>query len=212
MTAAPDNSKSTQLLTRVSLLSAACMPIIYFGAQLAAAPFYPGYSFSNQIASMLGTSYSREPWIFNTGIILTGIAAIVAAYGLFRSFRTTNNLQLSSLIALSVVYSGFLAVRAGVYPLPDPRHSSLKFGLTSPLLTTLLMLIATWGKGHPKGLRTYLFASVLLLVPVVMLLKGTFATPGLPIGTLQRLLALGTYVPIGVVGVYFFLQDRQSLE
>jgi hypothetical membrane protein len=212
MTAAPDNSKSTQLLTRASLLSAACMPIIYFGAQLAAAPFYPGYSFSNQIASMLGTSYSRQPWIFNTGIILTGIAAIVAAYGLFQSFRTMNNLRLSSLIALSVVYSGFLAVRAGLYPLPDPRHSSLKFGLTSPLLTTLLMLIATWEKDHLKGLRTYLFASVLLLVPVVVLLKGTLTIPWLPIGTLQRLLALGTYVPIGVVGVYFFLQDRQRLE
>jgi hypothetical membrane protein len=212
MTAAPDNSKSVQLLKRVSLLSAACMPIFYYGAQLVAAPFYPGYSFSNQAASMLGTSYSREPWIFNTGLILTGVAAMVGAFGLYQTFRNRTNRILCALIALTVSYTGFMSIKAGVFPIPDRRHYSLGFSVVSASLTPLLMLIGIWRNERLRGLRTYLLLSILLLVPVIPLFRGMIAIAGLAFGTLQRLVALGTYVPIGVVGIYFFLQDRQNLR
>jgi hypothetical membrane protein len=69
-------------VTSLCLLAAAAMPIIFFGTQIAAAPFYPRYSFSMQSVSMLGTQFSRHPWIFNTGEMLTGFAAIVSALGL----------------------------------------------------------------------------------------------------------------------------------
>jgi hypothetical membrane protein len=204
--ATADNSRSTQFLTRIGLASAGLMPIIYFATQLIAAPFYSGYSFTHQYASELGTSFSREPWIFNIGIILTGTATIVAVFGLFQTFRTITNLRVCSLMALAVAYSGFIAIKSGVYPLPDLRHAS-QFGLTAPLLMPLLMLIGTWGKHHLQGLRTYLLFSILLLVPVVLLLKGALTVAWLPHGTTQRLLALGTYVPVGVVGFYFLLND-----
>jgi hypothetical membrane protein len=211
MTAA-DNSRSTQFLTRIGLASAGLMPIIYFATQLIAAPFYSGYSFTHQYASELGTSVCREPWIFNIGIILTGTAAIVAAFGLFQTFRTITNLRVCSLMALAVAYSGFAAIKSGVYPIPDPRHATVQFGLTAPLLMPLLMLIGTWGKDHLQGLRTYLLFSVALLVPVAIFLKGSSTTTWLAKGTLQRLLALGTYVPVGVVGFYFLLNDRKHPE
>jgi hypothetical membrane protein len=51
-------------ITSHCLLAAAVMPIIFFGTQIVAAPFYPGYSFSQQSVSMLGTHFSRHPWIF----------------------------------------------------------------------------------------------------------------------------------------------------
>jgi hypothetical membrane protein len=60
-------------LTSLCLLAAAAMPVIYFGTQIAAAPFYPGYSFSLQSASMLGTHFSRHPWIFNVDQCLPGL-------------------------------------------------------------------------------------------------------------------------------------------
>jgi hypothetical membrane protein len=50
-----------------ALYAAIAMPLIYFGTQLIAAPFYPGYSFAQDTASMLGTTTSRQPWIFNLG-------------------------------------------------------------------------------------------------------------------------------------------------
>jgi hypothetical protein len=46
------------------------MPVIFFGTQIAAAPFYPGYSFSQESVSMLGTHFSRHPWMFNYSVCL----------------------------------------------------------------------------------------------------------------------------------------------
>jgi hypothetical protein len=46
-------------ITRLFLLAAAVMPVIFFFTQIAAAPFYPGYSFSQQSVSMLGTHFYR---------------------------------------------------------------------------------------------------------------------------------------------------------
>jgi hypothetical membrane protein len=46
------------------------MPVIFFGTQIAAAPFYPGYSFSQESVSMLGTHFSGHPWMFNYSVCL----------------------------------------------------------------------------------------------------------------------------------------------
>jgi hypothetical membrane protein len=207
MTAMPGNSPPTQLLTRLSLLSGSSMPIFYYGGQLAAAPFYPGYSFANQVASMLGTSYSSEPWIFNTALILTGLAAILGAFGLYQTFRVRTTRLIGLLIALTAMYTGYMSVKAGIYPLPDHHHFELRFAATSASLTPLLMLIGLWGNERLRALRAYLFLSVVLLIPVILLSKKLIVID-IGVGTLQRLLALGTYVPVGVVSLYFFVHDR----
>ena len=94
---------SNRSITSLCLLAAAATPILYFATQIVAAPFYPEYSFSQQSASMLGTHFSRYPWIFNAGEMLTGLAALGAALGLCQFFRTKTNFLLSWLIGLSVV-------------------------------------------------------------------------------------------------------------
>jgi hypothetical membrane protein len=213
-TAMPGNSPSTQLLTRLSLLSGSLMPIFYYGGQLAAAPFYPGYSFANQVASMLGTSYSSEPWIFNTALVLTGLAAILGAFGLYQAFRVMTTRLVGLLIALTAMYTGCMSVKAGIYSIPDHHHFELRFAAASASLTPLLMLIGLWRNERVRALRVYLFLSVVLLLPVILLFRKMIVMDGLSIGagTLQRLLALGTYVPVGVVSLYFFVNDRPSLE
>jgi hypothetical protein len=55
----PDNRSQTTLM----LWAAFAMPLLYFGVQLMAALFYPGYHFAIDTASMLGTSTSRHPEI-----------------------------------------------------------------------------------------------------------------------------------------------------
>jgi hypothetical protein len=69
-------------VTSLCLLAAAAMPIIFFGTQIAAAPFYPGYSFSMTVGKHARYSVLAHPWIFNAGEMLTGFAAIVSALGL----------------------------------------------------------------------------------------------------------------------------------
>ena len=143
--------------------------------------------------------------------MLTGIAAVLGAFGLYRSFRARASLWLSWLIALCVACTGLASLKAGLFPLPNHHHGT-RGVLFLTILTPLLMLIAIWGKEGLRGLQIYLSFSVLLAVPVVPLFEGKLVIHGLDFGTLQRLLALVTYVPIGVVGFYFFGRDRDRLE
>jgi hypothetical membrane protein len=201
--------QSDRLWIRASLTSAACMPIFYFGMQIAAAPFYPGYSFTHQVASMLGTSDSRHPWIFNGGALLTGIAAIGGSFGLYEAFRTTDDRWLSSLLGVAVAWTGVMSIKAGMFPLPHPRHGTK--GLILILLTPTLMLIGIGKQGHFPRLRAYLFLSTLLLVPIVFATKGKLTIPGIGWGTLQRLFALAAFVPIGVVGFFLLRREQRRL-
>lgn len=191
---------SNRLLFRLCLLAAVATPILYFGTQIAAAPFYPGYNFSRLSVSMLGTRFSRHPWIFNLGEMLAGFAALAGAVGLFQSFRSKTHFLLSGLIALSVSSTGIMTLKAGMFPLPDPRHNSWGLLFNFTILIPFLMLIGLWKQGHRAGLRAYLISSIgllLLLIPMI---------PWLGHGTLQRLISVATLVPVGVVG-FFFLRE-----
>lgn len=180
-----------------TLCAAIAMPLLYFGTQLIAAPFYPGYSFANDTASMLGTTASRHPWIFNLGAVLTGVAGIAAGVGLLRAMRTVTGTSLAVLVAVCVAANGVLSLKAGMFPMPDPRHASWQFLMFPTLAAPVLLLIAFWREG--MALRTYLLcnaAALLLLMPMMMhRMAPLFAE-----GTMQRVFALVVFVPVGVTG------------
>jgi hypothetical membrane protein len=185
-------------VTSLCLLAAVAMPILYFGTQIVAAPFYPGYSFSLQSESMLGTQFSRHPWIFNAGEILSGFAALGAALGLYRVFRRKTHFLLGWLIGLSVACTGVICVKAGMFPMPDPRHNSWGFLLNFMIITPHLMLIGLWKHGHSPVVRVYLIFSIMLLLVL------SLVAPWLGRGTLQRLIHVTTLVPVGVIGFLFW--------
>ena len=185
-------------VTSLCLLAAAAMPILYFGTQIVAAPFYPGYSFSLQSESMLGTQFSRHPWIFNAGEILSGFAALGAALGLYRVFRRKTHFLLGWLIGLSVACTGVICVKAGMFPMPDPRHNSWGFLLNFMIITPHLMLIGLWKHSHSSVVRAYLIFSIMLLLVL------SLVAPWLGRGTLQRLIHVTTLVPVGVIGFLFW--------
>jgi hypothetical membrane protein len=183
-------------------IAALLVPILYFGAQLAAAPFFPGYSFVRDSASMLGTTDSHHPWIFNLGAILTGCAALCGALGLTLAFRRRTNLLLAALIGLSVAATGVLSIKAGMFPMPDPRHASWSFLSWLTIASPLLFLLGLWGRRGATTIRIYLGASVALTLCLVPFLMGRAGTEMLQPGALQRLLAFAVFVPVGVVGFY----------
>jgi hypothetical membrane protein len=180
-----------------ALYAAIALPVIYFGTQLVAAPFYPGYSFSRDTASMLGTTDSHHPWIFNLGAMLTGVAGLVGAFGLFRALRTVTWTALAGFVALCVVANGVLSVKAGMFPMPDPRHASWQFLMPAILAAPLLLLVALWRQG--AALRAYLLCNIVALMLMVPLMMHRMA-PGFAEGTKQRLFALVVFVPVGVAG------------
>jgi hypothetical membrane protein len=151
----------------------------------------PRISFSQQSASMLGTHFWRHPWIFNVGSILTGFAALGAALGLYRVFLRKSHFLLSLLIGLSVACTGVVCLKGGMFPLPDPRHSSWNFLLNYTIITPHLMLIGLWKRSHSSGLRTYLICSVTFLFLLAPL------TSWLGRGTFSGLLLWGRWFPSG---------------
>jgi hypothetical protein len=59
------------------------VPFLYFGIQIAAAPFFPEYSFLARDASTLGSNASRLPALFNIGSLVVGIVRFIASWGFF---------------------------------------------------------------------------------------------------------------------------------
>lgn len=60
--------RTNEKLTQIMLKAGIAVPILYFGIQVLAARFYPGYGFTNQDASALGSNGSSFPDIFNKGL------------------------------------------------------------------------------------------------------------------------------------------------
>jgi hypothetical membrane protein len=200
----PGNHK----LTRLMLCAAVAVPLLYFGVQLIAAPYYPGYSFATDTASMLGTAASRHPGIFNNGAILDGIAGFFGAAGLFLGLSSVATRWLRALIAIGVFCNGILSFKAGLFPMPDPRHASWQFLLFPILITPLLMLAAMWRAS--VWLRVYLLIDVACLLLTLPMMMHRMA-PIWPEGEMQRLFAFVGMVPIGVVA-FVVLRKRQSWE
>ena len=174
----PENRLSTTLM----LGAAFAMPLLYFGVQLIAAPFYPGYHFATDTASMLGTSASRHPEIFNTGAILTGIAGLAGAFGLFLGRRRAAARWLCILTAIGVLSNAVMSLKAGLYPMPDPRHATWQFLLFPIQITPLLLLSATW---RVLWLRIYLLLDITSLLCLLLSMMH-WMVPIWPEGTMQR--------------------------
>jgi len=188
----PGNHK----LTRLMLGAAVAVPLLYFSVQLIAAPYYPGYSFASDTASVLGTAASRHPGIFNNGAILDGIAGALGAAGLFLGLSNVASRWLRALIAMGVFSNGVLSLKAGLFPMPDPRHASWQFLLFPILITPLLMLAAVWRTS--VWLRVYLLVDIVCLLLTLPMMMHRMA-PIWPEGAMQRLFACVVMVPIGVV-------------
>jgi hypothetical membrane protein len=196
-----------QRLTTLMLSAAVAVPLLYFGVQLIALPWYPGYSFATDTASMLGTAASLHPGIFNNGAILDGIAGVFGAAGLFLGLSSVAGKSLRILVAIGVFSNGVMSLKAGLFPMPDPRHASWQFLLFPVLITPLLLLVATWRIS--AWLRIYLIVNVACLLLLIPMMMHRMA-PIWPQGTMQRLFAFVVMVPIGVVALVLLQKKRSS--
>jgi hypothetical membrane protein len=187
-------------ITLALLGAGIAVPLFYYGVQVAAAPFFAGFSVLGTTASELGSDRSTRPWIFNAGAILTGIAALLASIGFLRALR---RLGVASILAwppfLAVAVTGASSLWAGMYPMPDPRHGGHPSLLVGMLAVPFALAAATWRVVSSRAYRGYLAATILLLLVMVPIMSGmtrldTHAYRGL----FQRIFALTVFAPIGV--------------
>jgi len=190
-------------MTVASLGCGIAVPILYYGIQLVAAPFFPDFSFLATTASELGSDRSTQPWILNTGAILTGIAAITSAFGFLRALTCLRTNQiLACLVSATIAITGFSSLWAGIFPLPDPRHGGHPALLIPMLAVPFVLAVALWRIEVSQPFRAYLIATMVLLIVLFPIMTGS---TGLDMnvfrGLLQRVLALTVFVPVGV-GAY----------
>jgi hypothetical protein len=189
------------------------LPGLYFAIQLAAAPFYPGYSFLNRDASTLGSAGSTAPWIFNAGALLVGAVEVLVAVAFFGALRRARiGVVLAGLYSLALLSAAIGSVNAFLHPLPDPRHTEGLLSLlgAGPIVLTPLSIAVLW---RLEARRLALLVAVLCLavVPVMTgLVQRLCIQAGIEFdvyqallngyhGLIQRLGALLLFGPIAVI-------------
>ena len=184
---------------RLLLWAGVAVPVIYFGNLLLSSLLYPGYSHVRQYASELGSAAARYPAVFNTGVVLIGLAAITAAPGFAWALRRNGaGSGVSWTVAVLMALYGVGLVFGGLYPMPDPRHGGYGLGLASYLVPPLLV----WGlRRLPElhRLRVFLIANyvVMLAFFAVMMGVGGLVTRA-NVGLWQRGNALASIPWIGI--------------
>jgi glucans biosynthesis protein C len=186
-------------LERVSLLAGIAVPILYYGNLLFSSLLYPGYSHVTQYASELGGPDARFPAVFNTGVVLIGIAGIASGLGFFLALRRlTGQRLLAALAGLSAGLFGVAMVMGGLFPMPDPRHGGYGLGLGLHL-TPLFIVLALRKRRDLRTLSLFLVASLLVMIGLfaVMMGVGSLVTRA-NVGLFQRVYSLATFPWIGV--------------
>lgn len=187
------------------LRSGVLVPIFYFGTQLFAALFFPCYSFLSMDASTLGSDLAMYPAIFNIGAIITGVVTIIASIGfLLGLYHLSTNSFLAWLTSLAVLLNGFGSLWAGVFPIPDARHSANPFAV-GIFLFPILLTFALWNCSNARAIKIYLVITNLLFIALIPVMSGV---SGINMqeyqGLLQRIVVLVFFVPISV-GAYFLM-------
>jgi hypothetical membrane protein len=202
-------------LVSASLRLGICIPFIYFGSQLLAIPFYPGFNILVNSASDLGTAHSLKPWIFNLGAIATGLITFASVYGFYQSLRSSGtNALLTALVCLSLICYGTSSIAAGLFPMPDPYHGAgpAQFGI---ILGPALFVAAFWKRRRESGWVFWCLATCLALfaVALVLMRPGVTGIDTDPImGLLQRILAVAGFAPLGLAAYDLLRQQVKSLR
>jgi hypothetical membrane protein len=185
--------------TRILLLAGILIPVVYFGLLLLAPVIYPGFSYVTQYASEMGSAAARYPAVFNTGVMLCGVAGLVASFGFFDAVRRLGgNTLLAALTGLTLFLFGIATFMGGKFPMPDERHGGYGLGLAFQL-APLFLALALWRRRSLRGLCIFLLVvfGVMTFVILVMMGVGGLVTRA-NVGLWQRANALAGFPWLGV--------------
>lgn len=192
-------------MLQVALGAGAIAPILYFGIQLAVAPFYPGYNFLTQAASDLGASTYRYGAVFNVGALTVGGLLILASLGIGWALRRMGTpVVLIAFVVVTVLAGGISSLWAGLVPLPDPAHGGHPALAMLMIFTPLALTLALWRQPRVRPVLLLGVGIILALIPVM--------SGALPIdtssymGLIQRMLALAVFGSVGLSAWYLRTQ------
>lgn len=195
-------------MTRTLLRFGIAAPVLYFTTLIVASLTWPGYSHVTQYASELGSAAAPHPWIFNAGIVATGVAGLLGGVGLARALGVRGRRWSGRLAGVALSAWGVGMIFGGLYAMPDPRHNGYGLVMAATLLP-LLVAIAVRGRSG-RGFQLFLLA---WFVATAALLAVMFGVGGLVtranVGLWQRGLAVAMIPGIGVTAAALLRRLRE---
>lgn len=122
-------------------------PAAYFSTYLVGALLNPAFSPVRDAPSELGRVGEPNAWVFSLGLVVAGVAGIVAAGALFVRLRQAARGPWL-LVATTLSFDLFCVslVMAGLFPLPSDLHYGFGTSMAG-LLTPLLAALVAWRAG-----------------------------------------------------------------
>lgn len=203
--------RTLSLSQRLLLIAATLVPIVYFGAQALAAPYFPNYSVFTTTASELGSNLSSRPGILNTGALLTGLLALLGSVGLAMSLPRLGAHKIAALLlAVCLASAGLAAFWAGLHPLPDPRHNPGALG-AGMFVSPFVALWAAWRMQPAKALRLVLSLNAIAFAVLAAIMSGAAGVDLSAIGGLvQKFLAATSFASGAIVAGAAVWQSHQQ--
>ncbi|MFO0916518.1 MAG: DUF998 domain-containing protein [Pirellulales bacterium] len=154
------------------LLAVCAIPVVYFGGQVAAVPFYPNYSLLVNTASDLGSDKSLRPEILNSAAMVTGALGILGFFGLgLRLPAIGTPKALAWLLAACVASVGLSAIWAALHPLPRADHDPGIIGL-GMLAAPIVSALVAWRTPALQHLKWPLTFNVAAFAACAAVLSG----------------------------------------
>lgn len=157
---------------RTSGVSGVLIPLIAFAFILLAIAYYPQFSWTENALSDLGVQEGATAFLFNTGLIISGILTILFATGLFRFLQEN---PLGRIGALVFVLDAFALTAMGVFPenvKPIHYYASVIFFTLFPI--SMLFLGTAFLRTSKRKLAffTFIAAVVVAIVWTIPFGKG----------------------------------------
>lgn len=193
----PDQSARTTHWVTLSLLAGIAFPILYFVVQIVLFPFVPGYDFTRDVASRLGSPDSSMAGVFNAGVVIIGAMGMVAGAGQIVRLRQLGvNILIALTAGLCVVSVGGATLWAGLVPLPDPAHGASGPFMLAGVVYPVLLLIAF--RRSPFWRVVFLCALLAVAASAAVMTGQTGIDLVRWEGAVQRPVALALLGPVGL--------------
>ncbi len=155
---------------KILLVSGIAAWLVYLLNLLVLAALWPGYSHISNYVSDLGRSENPYHGVFNGAIILYGTLNLLTGLGFYYSVkRITRRKIISIVVGLSFALIGVGAYFAGIFPLPDERHSGYGIGLISYLIPLFL----AFAFSRLKNARILVIHQILFFILFVLIFPIT---------------------------------------
>jgi hypothetical protein len=193
----PDPSTRTTSWVTLALVAGIAFPVLYFAVQVALFPFVPGYDFTRDVASRLGSPDSSMAGVFNTVVVLIGAMGMVAGVGQVVRMRQLGvNILIALVAGLCVISVGGATLWAGLVPMPDPAHGASGPFMLAGVIYPALLLIAF--RRSPSWRVVFLVALLAVAASAAVMTGQT----GIDLirweGAIQRPVALALLGPVGL--------------